>query len=56
MKVRYSPYDGWDLVGLPVTTISRGKVIVHKGAFLGTPGHGTFVKRAIDPGVLRAPF
>ena len=56
MKVHYSPYDGWDLVGLPVTTISRGKVIVHKGAFLGTPGHGTFVKRAIDPGVLRAPF
>ena len=56
MKVRYSPYDGWDLVGLPVTTISRGKVIVDKGVFLGTPGHGRFVKRAIDPGVLRAPF
>src|SRR2546422_532852 len=31
MKVQYSPYEGWDVVGMPVTTISRGKVIVNKG-------------------------
>jgi len=55
MKVQYSPYEGWDVVGMPVTTISRGKVIVNKGAFLGTPGHGRFLPRAIDPAVLHAP-
>src|SRR2546422_888534 len=55
MKVQYSPYEGWDVVGMPVTTISRGKIIVNKGAFLGTPGHGRFLPRAIDPAVLQAP-
>src|SRR5439155_1063126 len=49
MKVQYSPYEGWDVVGMPVTTISRGKVTVNKGAFLGTPGHGSFLPRAVDP-------
>jgi dihydropyrimidinase len=56
MKVQYSPYEGWDVVGMPVTTISRGKIIVNKGAFLGTPGHGRFLQRTIDPAVLQAPF
>ncbi len=56
MGVQYSPYDGRELVGLPVTTISKGQVIVERGEFRGRPGHGAFLKRAIDPGVLRAPF
>jgi dihydropyrimidinase len=56
MQVHYSPYDGWNIVGLPVTTVSKGKVIVDKGRFVGTPGHGTFLSRSIDPRVLRAPL
>lgn len=56
MPVHYSPYDGWDMVGLPVTTISKGKVIVEKGEFVGTVGHGSFLKRSIDPAVLRTPL
>jgi dihydropyrimidinase len=56
MPVHYSPYDGWEIVGLPVTTISKGKVIVEKGEFVGIPGHGSFLKRSIDPAVLRAPL
>ena len=31
--------------GFPVTTISRGEVIVENGAFVGAPGRGRFVER-----------
>lgn len=56
MGVHYSPYEGWELVGLPVTTISKGRVIVERGEFRGRPGHGAFLKRAIPADVLRSPF
>jgi dihydropyrimidinase len=55
MQVHYSPYDGWDLVGLPVTTISRGTILVENGAFVGPPGHGRFRSRRIEPEVLQQP-
>jgi dihydropyrimidinase len=55
MQVHYSPYDGWDLIGLPVTTISRGTILVENGTFVGPPGHGKFLPRRIDPEVLRRP-
>jgi dihydropyrimidinase len=55
MQVQYSPYDGWDVVGLPVMTISRGTIVVERGRFVGRPGHGRFLRRTIDPAVLRAP-
>jgi len=55
MQVHYSPYAGWDLVGLPTTTISKGRVIVDAGQFLGRPGDGTFPERSIAPDVLAQP-
>jgi dihydropyrimidinase len=55
MQVQYSPYAGWDLVGLPTTTISKGRVIVDGGEFLGRPGDGEFVERRIAPEVLAQP-
>lgn len=56
MQVQYSPYDGWDIVGLPVMTISRGAVVIENGTFVGRAGHGRFLRRSIDPAVLRAPL
>ncbi len=55
MQVQYSPYAGWELVGLPTTTISKGRVIVDDGQFLGKPGDGSFLERSIAPEVLAQP-
>ncbi len=41
----WSPFEGWRLTGYPTTTISRGKVIVKNGKFIGQPGYGRFIKR-----------
>jgi dihydropyrimidinase len=41
----FSSYEGMTVRGFPVTTISRGEVIVEDGAFLGAPGRGRFVER-----------
>lgn len=44
-KTDYTPYEGWKLTGYPCLTISRGKVIVQKGQFVGPKGHGEYLKR-----------
>jgi dihydropyrimidinase len=41
----FSSYDGVAVSGFPVTTISRGEVIVAGGAFVGGAGRGRFVER-----------
>ncbi len=44
-KCDWSPYENWSLKGYPNTTISRGKIIVSGGKFIGECGHGQFLKR-----------
>lgn len=39
----FSNWDGWEVRGLPVTTILRGNVMIDKGAFAGPKGIGTFI-------------
>jgi dihydropyrimidinase len=51
----YSIWEGFAATGWPVTTISRGRVIVDGGRLLGTPDHGQWLARTIDPAVLRGP-
>jgi dihydropyrimidinase len=41
----FASYEGVTVRGFPVTTISRGEVIVEGGAFVGVPGRGRFVER-----------
>ena len=41
----FTSYDGMALTGYPVTTISRGEVIVGDGAFVGEAGRGRFIER-----------
>lgn len=44
-NVDYTPYEGMKLKGYPEITISRGKVIVENGQFIGEKGCGKFIKR-----------
>jgi dihydropyrimidinase len=51
----YSIWEGFAANGWPATVISRGRVIVDGGRLLGTPDHGQWLPRTIDPAVLRGP-
>jgi dihydropyrimidinase len=51
----YSPWEGWEARGWPVTTILRGKVIVEAGRLTGTTADGQLVPRKVDPAVLQRP-
>ncbi|HXD89688.1 MAG TPA: amidohydrolase family protein [Candidatus Binataceae bacterium] len=51
----YSPWEGWEVRGWPVTTILRGKTIVEDGRWTGAIGDGRLIPRKIDPLVLRRP-
>ncbi|MDR2908274.1 MAG: dihydropyrimidinase [Oscillospiraceae bacterium] len=43
----YTPYEGLELTGYPVTTVSRGEVIVSDGRFTGLKGRGKFLRRSL---------
>jgi len=45
MKVDYNPYEGREVTGVSETVLSRGKVIVENGKFVGKAGSGSFLKR-----------
>ena len=55
IDVDWCPYEGMIVQGFPILTMLRGKIIMQDGQFTGAKGAGQFVKRAIDPAVLRAP-
>ena len=45
MKVDYNPYEGRQITGAVETVLSRGKVIIENGKFVGESGAGQFLKR-----------
>ncbi|MDQ5857171.1 MAG: dihydropyrimidinase [Acidobacteriota bacterium] len=45
MKVDYNPYEGREVTGAADTVLSRGKVVVENGKFVGKAGAGSFLKR-----------
>jgi dihydropyrimidinase len=51
----YSPWEGWEVLGWPVVTLLRGRVIAERGRLLGSPADGRFVPRKIEAGVLTRP-
>ncbi|MBI4591325.1 MAG: amidohydrolase family protein [Candidatus Rokubacteria bacterium] len=51
----YSPWEGWEVRGWPVTTILRGKVIVENGRLSGSTQDGRLIPRKIDAAVLTRP-
>jgi dihydropyrimidinase len=46
MDVDYSIFEGRTVQGAAELVLSRGSVVIEGGAFVGSKGHGTFVKRA----------
>ena len=42
----YSPYDGWEVAGWPVSTMVRGAWVVRDRKLTGSPEHGAFVSRS----------
>ena len=42
-RVGYTPYEGRELSGWPVTVLSRGRLVVHDGRLHAEPGTGQFV-------------
>jgi len=45
MRVDYNPYEGREVCGAADTVLSRGRVIVDNGKFVGRAGAGSFLKR-----------
>jgi len=42
----YTPYEGFEVTGWPVTTVVRGKIVVDCGELVGSLQHGAHIKRA----------
>jgi dihydropyrimidinase len=51
----YSPWEGWEVQGWPVTTIMRGRVLVEDRRLVAATREGRLVPRKIDPGVVKRP-
>ncbi|MDH3730899.1 MAG: amidohydrolase family protein, partial [Acidimicrobiia bacterium] len=47
-NIDYTAYDGMEISGSPKTVMSRGKVIVNDGEYLGTKGDGRYIKRGLS--------
>lgn len=47
-NVDYTPYEGLELTGKPVLTISRGKVVAKDGEFTGHKGYGRYLHRTTE--------
>jgi dihydropyrimidinase len=45
MRVDYSMFEGTRVKGVPKTVLSRGRVIIENGKFVGRVGAGEFLKR-----------
>ena len=46
MKVDYNPYEGRQVTGATDTVLSRGRLVIENGVFVGRAGAGSFLKRA----------
>jgi dihydropyrimidinase len=46
MNVDYNPYEGRQVTGAADTVLSRGRLVIEDGRFVGRAGCGSFLKRA----------
>ena len=51
----YTAWEGWELHGYPVMTVTRGNIVMENGRFLGTRGAGELIPRTLSPEVLAGP-
>jgi len=47
MNVDYNPYEGRQVTGAADTVLSRGRLVIEDGKFVGRAGAGSFLKRSI---------
>jgi dihydropyrimidinase len=45
----YTPYEGIEVTGWPVSTMVRGRFVVRDGVLVGRKGEGTYISRARSP-------
>ena len=45
-RADYSVYDGWEVTGWPVMTLSRGEIVFDDDVVVGQPGRGLLLERA----------
>jgi dihydropyrimidinase len=50
MNVDYSAYEGMRVQGVTKTVLSRGRVVIEDGKYVGKPGDGQFLKRSTFSG------
>src|ERR1700726_1340508 len=46
MNVDYNPYEGRRVTGAAHTVLSRGRLVIEDGKFVGRAGSGSFIKRS----------
>ncbi|MGH9677695.1 MAG: amidohydrolase family protein, partial [Candidatus Acidiferrum sp.] len=51
MRVDYSMFEGIHVKGIPKTVMSRGRVVIESGKFVGRPGAGQFLRRQPYSGI-----
>jgi dihydropyrimidinase len=44
-KTDFTPFEGWEVKGYPITTISRGTILVKDCKLVAEAGRGKFLKR-----------
>ena len=52
MNMDYSAWEGYEIDGHVDTVLSRGRVIVDGGDYLGSKAHGQFVKRGLSQNLI----
>jgi dihydropyrimidinase len=52
MNMDYSAWEGWEIDGHVDVVLSRGTVIVDSSGYVGTKGHGRFVKRGLSQNLI----
>jgi dihydropyrimidinase len=50
MNVDYSAYEGMTVKGVTKTVLSRGRVVIEEGKYIGKPGDGQFLRRGTFSG------
>ena len=48
MWVDYSCYEGLEITGKVETVLSRGRTIIEDGAYHGSPGDGSYLRRGTN--------
>lgn len=51
----YTPWEGFEVIGWPVMTIARGRMVARDGKILGAPGDGAILERGLSPYAKRQP-